>query len=83
MDANLKEIWICNELKSLFKYRKGAPYSWLNSQGFTNVQSDLYWSSIAYVGNTSDAWGVNMGDGDVNSDDKSKDNYVWPVRGGR
>ncbi|MBF0344856.1 MAG: DUF1566 domain-containing protein [Nitrospirae bacterium] len=68
------------ELVSLVGY---APYVWLKSQGFTNVQLGSYWSSTTYAGSTSDAWVVGMYDGDVNAYGKSFNVYVWPVRSGQ
>ncbi len=46
------------------------------------MQSNNYWSSTSYANNTSNAWIVNMNDGNVNANDKSNNNYVWPVRSG-
>ncbi|KJU83787.1 protein containing DUF1566 [Candidatus Magnetobacterium bavaricum] len=70
------------ELEGLIKGWKDAPYSWLKSQGFTNVQSGYYWSSTSYAHNTSGAWIVDMYDGNVFAYDKSGYYYVWPVRSG-
>ena len=53
-----------------------------NQYGFTGVQSDPYWSSSTYAGNTSYAWLVGMYSGGVGSTDKSGYMFVWPVRGG-
>jgi len=50
--------------------------------GFISVQSNNYWSSSTNVNNTTNAWNVNMNDGNVNNDNKTNDNYVWPVRSG-
>ena len=52
------------------------------SSAFSGVQSDNYWSSTTYANDTSNAWIVNLNDGNVNNDDKTNTNYVWPVRGG-
>jgi hypothetical protein len=49
---------------------------------FLSVQSNNYWSSTSNAGNTGNAWNVNFDDGNVNADDKSNTNYVWPVRAG-
>lgn len=49
---------------------------------FVGVQSNNYWSSTTYAPNTSNAWNVNLNDGNVNANDKTNNNYVWPVRGG-
>lgn len=45
------------------------------------MQSENYWSSTTYAGNTNNAWNVNMNNGNVNNDNKDNNNYVWPVRG--
>ncbi|HLE88305.1 MAG TPA: DUF1566 domain-containing protein [Candidatus Brocadiaceae bacterium] len=50
---------------------------------FTNVQSGGYWSSTTSVGNTSGAWGVYFGNGNVYYDGKSGSGCVWCVRGGQ
>jgi RNA-directed DNA polymerase len=44
------------------------------------VQSNNYWSSTTYAGNTNNAWNVNMNNGNVNNNNKNNNNYVWPVR---
>lgn len=50
---------------------------------FTYVHSSGYWSSTTSVNNTSAAWRVHFGTGNVGSSlDKSDDYYVWCVRGG-
>jgi hypothetical protein len=82
-----------NELRSLAHsgYNEetcgGAPCvymsDWLNSKGFSNVQSDGYWSSTTFAGSTVDAWGVNMWYGLVSYGVKADIYYVWPVRGGQ
>ena len=50
--------------------------------GFCGVQSNNYWSSTTNANNTDNAWHVNLNNGNVNNDDKTNTNYVWPVRGG-
>ncbi|KJU83107.1 protein containing DUF1566, partial [Candidatus Magnetobacterium bavaricum] len=72
-----------NELESLVNAEQANPATWLISQGFTNVQSFLYWSSTSYAYNTSFAWIVYMFDGYVYANDKSDGYYVWPVRSGQ
>ncbi len=68
------------ELESLVK-GINVPYVWLNSQGFTNVQSGYYWSSTACAYVTDSAWLLSMDDGNVFAGDKSNGHYyVWPVR---
>jgi hypothetical protein len=75
-----------NELKSLVNYaatqNSSTPAAWLNTQGFTGVQTDYpYWSSTAF--NRSDAWGVNFADGSNPYEGVSAATYyVLPVRGG-
>ncbi|MBF0537545.1 MAG: DUF1566 domain-containing protein [Nitrospirae bacterium] len=69
------------ELERLVKNSKGAPWFWLKSQGFTNVQSYYYWSSTAYTNDTSLAWTIRMGDGNVSASARAYYvGYVWPVR---
>ena len=48
----------------------------------SGVQSNNYWSSTTNASNTGNAWNVNLNDGNVNANDKTNNNYVWPVRGG-
>jgi len=50
--------------------------------GSCGVQSNNYRTSTTNADNTSNAWNVNLNDGNVNNDDKTNTNYVWPVRGG-
>jgi hypothetical protein len=38
-----------------------------------------YWSSTP---NNNNAWNVNMSNGDVNNNNKSNENWVWPCRAG-
>ncbi|MGD0279735.1 MAG: DUF1566 domain-containing protein [Smithella sp.] len=72
-----------NELRSLVNYEKADTYSWLNTQGFSNVQSGWYWSSTTDANLTSSAWYVDMDAGDVGDDVESDFYYVWPVRAGQ
>lgn len=46
------------------------------------VQSSNYWSSTTNADNTDNAWNVNMNNGNVNTDNKTNTNHVWPVRAG-
>lgn len=73
------------ELKSLVNRQQSNSAAWLNdqAQGFSNVQSNGYWSSSTYANFTSSAWVVNMGYGHVGKLNKAYGNYVWPVRGGQ
>lgn len=70
------------ELLSLFNYAasSGSQAAWLNSEGFSNVQSANYWSSTP-GGLT--AWFANMSNGASASDDGFNNYYIWPVRGGQ
>jgi len=73
-----------NELRSLVNYGQANSASWLNTQGFSNVQSGGYWSSTTYAASTGSALGVNMLSGfSVGSSSKTSSYWVWPVRGGR
>lgn len=68
------------ELMSIVDYGAVAPA--INST-FTNTQSDDYWSSTTYAGNSDNAWSVNFFGGDVVDFDKDNDYDVRPVRGGQ
>jgi uncharacterized membrane protein len=50
---------------------------------FSGVQTNNYWSSSINANNTTNAWYVNLNNGNVNSNNKTNTNYVWPVRGGK
>ena len=54
-----------NELKSLVHAGQSNISTWLNTQGFNNVQSYYYWSSTSYAGSPYDAWIVHMWNGYV------------------
>ena len=56
---------------------------WAAGDIFDVIQSNCYWSSSTYAGNTGYAWFVNMYDGSVHSNNKTINYYVWPVRGGQ
>ena len=73
-----------NELESMVNAGQSNPAAWLNTQGFSNVQSDEYWSSTSYAYSTSGAWIVGMWGGYVSISGKSDDSYyVWPIRSGQ
>ena len=73
-----------NEHESLINAEQPNSSTWLNTQGFSNVQSDYYWSSTSYSGGMSDAWFVSMWSGLVGGYNKSYYFfYVWPVRSGQ
>ena len=71
------------ELESLVNAQIANPSTWLNTQGFTNVQSSNYWSSSTYANGTYNAWYVYMYYGSVHYNSKSFSSYVCPVRGGQ
>lgn len=71
------------ELQSLVNSNAPDPATWLNSHGYTNVNSGWYWSSTTYVYYTDYAWFVHMYYGSVLYGYKyNYYNYVWPVRAG-
>ncbi len=73
-----------NELKTMIHYGKTDSGSWLNTtQGFTNVQSNYYWSSTTNAGTTANAWYVHLGNNYTGHVAKTNSYYVWPVRGGQ
>ena len=71
------------ELRSLINYGQANTATWLNTQGFSNVQASFYWSSSTYASDRAFAWFVDMGDGDVSAYNKTVSGYVWPVRAGQ
>jgi hypothetical protein len=84
-----------NELLSLINDDEANSATWLNSQGFNNVQSGTgYWSSTAgYPPGGYFTWGAFMGDGDMGPfanqplPNRGFGYYdclcVWPVRAGQ
>ena len=73
-----------NELESLTNAGQSNSATWLNTQGFSNVQSNYYWSSTTYAYYTVYAWIVSMWGGGMGSNGKSGNgSYVWPVRAGQ
>ena len=72
-----------NELESLANADETNTAAWLNAQGFTNVQSNLYWSSTAVAYSMNFAWFVHMSNGLVKYYYKTSNYYVWPVRTGQ
>lgn len=71
------------ELGSLINYGQANSATWLNGQGFSNVQAGSYWSSSTYAYFTGYAWVVNMNYGSVGAGDRTGTYYVWPVRAGQ
>ena len=72
-----------NELQSLVNRQQRNPATWLNTQGFANVQSLHYWSATTYAPSTASAWYVSMLYGHVLYGLKATTSYVWPVRAGQ
>lgn len=73
-----------NELESLINAGQSSSAIWLNTQGFSNVQSSYYWSSTYVANYQYYAWIVLLWDGAVGSHYKSSNyDYVWPVRSGQ
>ncbi len=78
-----------NELRTLVNYAKGAGYgsgdkaiaAFLNKEGFTNVQSEWYWTST--INASSNAWVINFQNGRIDSGDYLDDRRVLPVRSSR
>ena len=61
-----------------------ASCSTLGLCAFSDVRSDFYWSSASFVDMPSRAWIASLKiAGFVNNDDKTSENFVWPVRGGQ
>ena len=71
------------ELESLVNAEESNPAVWLNTQGFSGVQSSYYWSATTYAYGTGYAWIVGLYYGYVIYYYKSNIYYVWPVRGGQ
>lgn len=71
-----------NELESLVHAGQVNTATWLNGQGFSNVQSYYYWSATTNAFFTLLAWDVAMWDGYVDPGHKTAYAfYVLPVRG--
>jgi hypothetical protein len=85
-DASVAGEWrLANrfELESLVDMSNVSP-ALPSGHPFVNVQSSSYWSSTTYVDSILNlAWYVFMFNGDVGSDGKRYQYYVWPVRGGQ
>ena len=73
------------ELESLVNSEVGNQATFLNTQGFTGVQANGYWSSSSFAGNPAIAWFVGLSDGSVYASSKNVtvSYYVWPVRAGQ
>lgn len=71
------------EAFSLINYNSVSTPNWLNTSGFSNVQSSPYWSSTSNAKDTLTALLVNMNGFMINADKDSYFAYLLPVRGGR
>ena len=74
-----------NELESLVNAQEPDQAAWLNTQGFTNVQPNYYWSSTTLTLDTTRALYVPMWDGRVHYSNATKADslHAWPVRAGQ
>ena len=74
-----------NELESLINAEQNNSATWLNTQGFSNVQSipGGYWSSTSFAYYPDYAWIVYMWNGLMYDGSKALYGYVWPVRSGQ
>jgi len=70
-----------NELQSLINLEEPVLSSWLNGQGYLNVQEDFYWSSTTTALSADSAWGISMKRGFAIDFPKNEALFVWPVRG--
>ena len=72
------------ELESLINASEANTAAWLNTQGFSNVQPEYYWSSSEYAANTDlYAWAVPMWKFWTLNYRKHLPACVWPVRSGK
>jgi len=71
------------ELESLIHADQADMGLWLNARGFTDVQSDFYWTSTTYTYSPDRVWVVTMANGTVSSVHKTDMYYAWPVRAGQ
>ena len=71
-----------NELESLLHSGQLNTAAWLNGQGFSNLQSDDYWTSDTWAKDLTLAWTVDLWFSTVSGDWKSATAFTLPVRGG-
>lgn len=69
-----------NELLSVMDRDRSNLASWLNAQGFTNMQSGYYWSSTTQPSSPIRVWVANLWAGHLGANNKNRANYVWTVR---
>ena len=72
-----------NELESLINADKTDNAVWLNNQGFTNVQSNFYYSSTTGADGPDSAWRISMWDSYLGGLGKINDIFLFPVRSGQ
>ncbi len=76
-----------NELESLVNIGVANQASFLNSQGFSGVQADSYWSSSIFTGpgggSAPLAWVATMASGGLGPVPRSTSGFVLPVRAGQ
>ncbi|MBF0270796.1 MAG: DUF1566 domain-containing protein [Magnetococcales bacterium] len=76
------------ELSSLLDMGRYSPAIPVPTSGLPapeNVQNNWYWTSTSYAISqpANNAWAVSLDSAAIASDTKSKQYYVWPVRGGQ
>ena len=72
------------ELRSLVHYELADTSAWLNTQGFTNVDSSGYWSSnYSPIAPGYHALIVFLSDGQTSADYRRSAYHVWAVRDGQ
>ena len=93
-DGSVEGDWRLPNRRELFSlvhdgyYNPALPNTAGTGQGtagdpFTNVQSNVYWSSTTSALDAAYAWTVTMGYGSVYGYFKANGSYVWPVRWGQ
>ncbi len=68
------------ELESLLNLGQVNIAAWLNTQGFTNVQANWYWTSTDYAPSPAGAWSVYLNVGYVGAYGKAGSDGAWAVR---
>ena len=69
--------------KALLMLESQIAASWLNTQGFINVQTSNYWSASSFAPEPVYAWPVLFYDGRMSRSSKINNLNVWPVRAGQ
>ena len=70
-----------DELKRLVKIIKADTSKWLGTNGFMNIQDNVYWTASDYPKAVAGVWVVYWEDGSAGGSDKSDKGYIWAVRG--